>query len=118
MTPNHPDTEAALEEATVSRFRSMGYEVANLYHETFGSNNSHGREASSEVVFTPRLRKALKKLNPDLPADAIESAIELFTRPYEPPSPTGRGPGCGRSRGSGSTTLPWRTMTRSRSRGC
>ena len=80
MSPNHPDTEAALEEATVTRFRSMGYEVANLYNETFGPKNSHGREASSEVVFTPRLRKAIKKFNPDLPADAIESAIEQFTR--------------------------------------
>ena len=80
MSPTHPDTEAALEEATVSRFRSMGYEVANLYNETFGIKNSHGREASSEVVFTPRLRKAIKKFNPDLPADAIESAIEQFTR--------------------------------------
>jgi len=79
MSPNHPDTEAALEEATVSRFFSMGYEVANLYNETFGPNNSHGREASSEVVFTPQLRKAIKKFNPDLPAIAIESAIEQFT---------------------------------------
>ena len=80
MTPNHPDTEAALEAATVDRFRTMGYEVANLYNETFGPNNSHGRESSSEVVFTPHLRKAIRKFNPDLPADVIESAIEQFTR--------------------------------------
>ena len=100
MSPSHPDSEEALEEATVSRFRSMGYAVANLYHETFrdtepsppaplpkveGSKNASlggywGRRDSSEVVFTPRLRKAIRKLNPDLPSDAIESAVEQFTR--------------------------------------
>ena len=80
MSPSHPDSEEALEAATVERFKAMGYEVANLYHETFGKTNSHGREASSEVVFKPRLRKALEKLNRDLPPDAIESALEEFTR--------------------------------------
>ena len=80
MSPSHPDSEEALEAATVERFEAMGYEVANLYHETFGKTNSHGREASSEVVFKPRLRKALQKLNRELPPDAIESALEEFTR--------------------------------------
>jgi len=80
MKPRHPDSEDALEAATVQRFVSMGYQTANLYQETFGPNASHGRENSAEVVIKPRLCKALQKFNPDLPADAIESTIEQFTR--------------------------------------
>ena len=57
MIPSHADSENALERATVQRFVSTGYEAANLYHETFGENNSHGRETSSEVVGRlPRIR--------------------------------------------------------------
>jgi len=78
VTPHHPDTEAALEEATVERLASMGYETANLYHETFGPKNSHGRETSAEVVFRPRLRKALERLNPNIPPDALGLAVEQF----------------------------------------
>lgn len=35
MTPRHPDSEDALEKATIERFVSMGYNTANLYHEVF-----------------------------------------------------------------------------------
>lgn len=80
MSPSHPDSEDALEAATVKRFAAMGYEVANLIHEICGPNNPFGRESSSEVVFKPRLRKALQKLNPDIPSDILEIAIEQFTR--------------------------------------
>ena len=80
MTTHHPDSEDAIEQATVERFVSMGYITANLYHETFGANSSHGRETSAEVVFVPRLRKALEKLNSLLPPDAVNSAIEEITR--------------------------------------
>ena len=67
-----------MENATVERFASMGYETANLYHETFAPNSSHGRETSAEVVFKPRLRQALARLNPDVPPDVLEQAIEQF----------------------------------------
>jgi len=80
MTPVHPDSENALEQATIERFVAMGFEAANLYHETFGENPSHGRETSSEVVFRPRLRAAITELNPDVPADGIDMAVEAICR--------------------------------------
>ncbi|MCX7003142.1 MAG: type I restriction endonuclease subunit R [bacterium] len=76
MSPHHPDTEAALEAAAVERFVALGYATANLYHETFGPGNSHGRETSAEVVFRPRLRAALRKLNPLVPPEQLDAAIE------------------------------------------
>ena len=39
-----------------------------------------GRETKSEVVLVPRLRSALERLNPALPADAINSAIDEVSR--------------------------------------
>ena len=80
MSPTHPDSEDALEQATLERFASMGYETANLYNEVFGENSSHGREASSEVVFRPRLRAAIESLNPDLPPEAVQQAVEEVCR--------------------------------------
>jgi len=78
VSPQHPDSEDALEKATVERFAKMGFETANLYHETFAPHSSHGRETSAEVVFKPRLSKAIERLNPDLPADVVERSIEEF----------------------------------------
>ncbi|MEI6217689.1 MAG: type I restriction endonuclease subunit R [bacterium] len=80
MVQHHPDSEDALEKATIERFVSMGYSTANLYNETFGKNASHGRETSSEVFFTSRLEPALKKLNDNLPSEAIRSGIADLTR--------------------------------------
>jgi type I restriction enzyme R subunit len=80
MPINHPDSEDAIEKATVERLVSMGYKTANLYNEAFGVHNSHGRETSSEVIFKPRLKAALVKLNKKIPAVAIDSAIDEISR--------------------------------------
>src|SRR5207253_5018966 len=64
----------------IELFKSLGWEAANCYHETFGTNGFLGRETAAEVVLTSRLRPALAKLNPDLPPQAIASAIEQLTR--------------------------------------
>ena len=39
-----------------------------------------GRETKSEVVLVPKLRSALERLNPELPADAINSAVDELAR--------------------------------------
>lgn len=39
-----------------------------------------GRESKAEVVLGPRLRAALEKLNPTLPAEAIAAAMDELTR--------------------------------------
>lgn len=77
---HNPDSEQSLENATVELFRSMGYEAIDAYHETFGTGGTLGRESRTDVVLRSRLRSALERLNPDLPADAINHAIEQLTQ--------------------------------------
>src|SRR5687768_12323509 len=72
--------DSLVEQPAVELFKELGWEAANCYHETFGKNAFLGRETAAEVVLTSRLRPALKILNPDLPAEAIESAIEQLAR--------------------------------------
>ncbi|MGB3759625.1 MAG: type I restriction endonuclease subunit R [Rivularia sp. (in: cyanobacteria)] len=80
MRPPHPDSEEALENATMNLFAQLGWETANCYSEQVGEFNTLGRVTRDEVVLIPKLRKALEKLNPDLPNSAIELAIEEITR--------------------------------------
>jgi type I restriction enzyme R subunit len=74
-------SEAALvEEPAVELFAALGWETANLHDETFGPGGTEGRESRREVFLPRRLRAALERLNPGLPADAIETAIAELTR--------------------------------------
>ncbi|MBW6470009.1 MAG: type I restriction endonuclease subunit R, partial [Methanosarcinaceae archaeon] len=43
-------------------------------------NITLGRQTSNEVILVPRLRVALERLNPDLPKEAIDLAIEELAR--------------------------------------
>src|SRR6266702_4702009 len=68
-----------VEQPTIDLFAHLGYETANTFHEKLGKNSTLGREMDNEVVLVPRLRAALQRLNPDLPHEAIELAIEEMT---------------------------------------
>ena len=47
--------------------------------ETFGSDGTLGRADTKEAVLTRELRGALERLNPELPASAIEDAVRQLT---------------------------------------
>jgi type I restriction enzyme R subunit len=73
-------SEALLEEWTLALFREVGY--------TYVAGSALGPEADtaeradfSEVVLAGRLRAALARLNPDLPADALHDAFLQVTQP-------------------------------------
>src|SRR6266700_5886807 len=68
-----------IEQPTIDLFADLGYETAYTFHEKLGKNGTLGRETDNEVVLVPRLRAALQRLNPDLPHEAIELAIEELT---------------------------------------
>jgi len=72
--------DSLVEQPAIELFQELGWDGANCYHETFGAYGFLGRETAAEVVLTSRLRPALAKLNPSLPSEAIESAIEQLTR--------------------------------------
>ena len=54
----------------------LGWEVVNCYDEWSGGVSNQGRDGKREVVLVSRLRPALQRLNPDLPVEAIEGAVE------------------------------------------
>src|SRR6266487_1398130 len=79
--------DVLVEQPTIGLFARLGYETANTFHEKLGKNGTLGRETYNEVVLVRQLRVALQRLNPDLPQDAIELAIEELTRDRSALSP-------------------------------
>ncbi len=79
--------DVLVEQPTIDLFARLGYETANTFHEKLGKNGMLGRETYNEVVLVRRLRVALQRLNPDLPHEAIELAIEELTRDRSALSP-------------------------------
>ena len=58
----------------------LGWDVSNCYGEWDGGTSALGRDGKREVVLVSRLRPALQRLNPDLPVEAIEGAVEEICR--------------------------------------
>ncbi|TET39228.1 MAG: type I restriction endonuclease subunit R [Planctomycetota bacterium] len=75
--------ENTVEQATLDYFRALGYEI--LYGPDIGPGELHAeRNDWGEVVLAGRLRSALERINPDIPADAIEDAIRKLLRTESP----------------------------------
>jgi len=73
--------ESVVEDATLGWLASLGYSVLH------GPNIAAGEHAAErsdpnyrDVVLENRLRQALGRLNPDLPAEALEDAYRKLTR--------------------------------------
>ncbi len=82
---NHAYSEDQLvEQPAIGLFAALGWQTLSAMEETFGaggtSSTTLGRETKGEVVLTERLRAALTKLNPGLPPEAIQTAIDELTR--------------------------------------
>jgi len=69
----------SVEKPTKKLFEELGWKTLNCYDETYGKNGTLGRETRSEAVLVKRLKKALKKLNPDLGKEILEQAINGIT---------------------------------------
>ena len=73
--------DALVEQPAISLFAAMEWETVNGFNEFDQAGSSPlGREAKTEVVLARRLRPVLERLNPDLPADAFDQAIEELIR--------------------------------------
>jgi type I restriction enzyme R subunit len=80
MGPHAYTEDQLVEQPAIGLFAELGWETVSAMEETFGENGTLGRETKSEVILTSRLRVSLKKINPTLPPEAIEAAIEELTR--------------------------------------
>lgn len=80
-------TEDNLEGNLLKLLKEQGWEVTNGFDEQLGYYFT-GRSSMEEVVLKERLQKSLKKLNADLPINAIENAVlklsqERYTQSLE-----------------------------------
>ena len=53
--------DALVEKPAIAIFEDLGWDAANVYHETFGPSGTLGRETNHEAVLIARLRRALEK---------------------------------------------------------
>lgn len=82
MTPPGRYTEDQLvEQPAIALFEELGWDHLNAYHESLGPAGTLGRDNRSEVFLVRRLRAAIGRLNPGMPADAVEQAVTEITRP-------------------------------------
>jgi type I restriction enzyme R subunit len=78
---NHAYSEDQLvEQPAIGLFGQLGWQTVSAMEETFGPGGTLGRETKGEVVLVERLRAALALLNPGLPPEAIQSAIDELAR--------------------------------------
>jgi type I restriction enzyme R subunit len=80
MTTHAYTEDQLVEQPAIGLFAALGWQTVSAMEETFGAGGTLGRETKGEVVLTDRLRAALTKLNPGLPAEAIQTAIDELTR--------------------------------------
>lgn len=77
----HAFTEDQLvEQPAVALFAELGWTMASASDEVFGPKGTLQRETKGDVVLASRLRLALERLNPGLPAEAISAAVDELSR--------------------------------------
>lgn len=78
---SHAYTEDQLvEQPAIGLFADLGWKTVSAMEETFGAGGTLGRETRGEVVLAARLRAALIRLNPALPPEAINNAVDEIAR--------------------------------------
>jgi len=69
-----------VEQPAIQLFAELGWEIVVASDEVMGANGTLGRETKSEVVLAVRLRNVLARLNPTLPIEAINAAVDELSR--------------------------------------
>ncbi|TRB06351.1 type I restriction endonuclease subunit R [Agrobacterium tumefaciens] len=75
--------ETIVEQAALGWLEALGYETARGADISPGADNPL-RDSYDEVVLLRRLKASLRKLNPEMPEDAIVQAATIASRPPEP----------------------------------
>lgn len=76
-------TESEVESAALSWLASLGY-TSIFGPDIAPEEPAAERESFLEVILSRRLHDALRRLNPSIPADALEEAFRKVTRPESP----------------------------------
>lgn len=71
--------DALIEQATQDTLEDLGWFVTTAWrNETLGKEGLLGREDKTEIILKGKLEQALKNLNPGLPQQAYDQAIEII----------------------------------------
>ena len=80
MTSRTYTEDQLVEQPAIALFAALGWQTVAELDDSASSTGLVGRESRGDVVLTDRLRTALTRLNPGLPAEAIQSAIDELAR--------------------------------------
>ena len=69
-----------IEQPSIALFKELGWETKDCFKEFDSGKSTLGRETPNDVVLIFHLKPALERLNPGLPDEAIELAIEELVR--------------------------------------
>ncbi len=78
-----PITEDKIETFTIETLQSLGWQHIHGLAIAPGAEQAE-RESFEQIILIARLRKAVSILNPDIPPDAQEQAIQKVLRIYSP----------------------------------
>jgi type I restriction enzyme R subunit len=81
VTPGRYSEDELVERPAIALFEELGWQHVDAYHETLGSDGTLGRDNRSEVFLIGRLRQAVERLNPGMPREATEDAVNEITKP-------------------------------------
>ena len=80
--------DSLVEQPAIQLFAELGWVTLVVSDEVLGAEGTLGRETKSEVVLAARLRKVLAQLNPALPVEAINAAVDELSRDRSAMLPT------------------------------
>ena len=80
--------DSLVEQPAIQLFAELGWVTLVASDELLGAEGTLGRETKSEVVLAARLRKVLVQLNPALPVEAINAAVDELSRDRSAMLPT------------------------------
>ena len=81
MTPGTFTEGQLVERPAIELFEELGWDHVNAFYEKLGPNGTLGRDNRSEVFLLRRLQRALERLNPGTPPEAIDDAVVEITKP-------------------------------------
>lgn len=77
---NNYTEDSLVEKPTIELLEKLGWKHLNCFDEKFGEGGTLDRETTNDVVLVSKLKPALKKLNPSLPDELVQLAINEITK--------------------------------------
>jgi len=80
MSPGGYTEDQLVEQPAITLFEELGWKTVSAQDEIFGPLGTLQRETKGDVVLVIRLKEAMQKLNPLIPKEAIQAAVDELIR--------------------------------------